>query len=800
MLTSISMADVIDPDTAVLHIPKMIRQDEYGYRTSNDGKDISPLTVIPLDTAFPTSKASGPASVSFVLKRFAEGYYVCSCPAWKFSTERDKMRKTCSHLKDCLGERYETERIALAKEAKSTGFDNARLRRTTSDGYHARHTHAKSVLNDHFRQLSHSQPEISLSDISKGFSGDEIRNDQGRPSIDTPSRDFPASPTQARPTHVQNELNSDTETEDEEVVASQANQSRPSGPTSARSTTPISKTHVGNNRRAYNDHDDDEYGFDPEDVQMSPSKRARRGNRSNYNSDDEKVSLLLAKPWLLDADPSKPRSKPMDPTGWWVSEKLDGVRAFWDGQRLYSRQKIEWNAPSWWKNRLPKDITLDGELWMARGAFDQTSQICRTTVRLGRLRTFSHFLERDSIERQWLREQAGGRLASQERLREARSSLSLLRSTRPEKSVRFAEGGATSNSATPSSNWKSWKQSLGCRQRGLPVKLRSSSRFAVAGSFLRVLFGSHSSDASRPRSVKRASLLRSIVKRCPKCGKIVKRKDGGAPDTPEPDSANADQAVSQPPLPSMTETCISTSNVSSSRRPLNYSTLRILSPGRTLPSAYTHVCRRNVKSSNEWNRIKFMIFDSPSMGSRPVEERWAEIEKRFGSTEWLDIDSLEGPQVKLVKHIRCESRSHLDQLMESVELKGGEGLMLRQPKSKYEGKRGNTLFKLKSWYDAEAEVIGYAEGTGKHEGRTGALVARMACGTVFRVGTGMSDAQREQPPPIGSIINYRFFELSEDGYPRFPAFRGIARDKTKPKDAVVRPRASALRSAENQVQ
>lgn len=289
MLTSISMADVIDPDTAVLHIPKMIRQDEYGYRTSNDGKDISPLTVIPLDTAFPTSKASGPASVSFVLKRFAEGYYVCSCPAWKFSTERDKMRKTCSHLKDCLGERYETERIALAKEAKSTGFDNARLRRTTSDGYHARHTHAKSVLNDHFRQLSHSQPEISLSDISKGFSGDEIRNDQGRPSIDTPSRDFPASPTQARPTHVQNELNSDTETEDEEVVASQANQSRPSGPTSARSTTPISKTHVGNNRRAYNDHDDDEYGFDPEDVQMSPSKRARRGNRSNYNSDDEKV-------------------------------------------------------------------------------------------------------------------------------------------------------------------------------------------------------------------------------------------------------------------------------------------------------------------------------------------------------------------------------------------------------------------------------------------------------------------------------------------------------------------------------
>lgn len=183
------------------------------------------------------------------------------------------------------------------------------------------------------------------------------------------------------------------------------------------------------------------------------------------------------------------------------------------------------------------------------------------------------------------------------------------------------------------------------------------------------------------------------------------------------------------------------------------------------------------------------------MGSRPVEERWAELERRFGSTDGLDIDSLEGPQIKLVKHIKCEGRSHLTELMESVEIKGGEGLMLRQPGSKYEGKRGNTLFKLKNWYDAEAVVTGYAPGTGRHEGRTGSLVARMACGTTFRVGTGMSDAQRDNPPPIGSIINYRFFELSEDGYPRFPAFRGIARDKSKPKDAVVRPQAGAIRAA-----
>lgn len=120
--------------------------------------------------------------------------------------------------------------------------------------------------------------------------------------------------------------------------------------------------------------------------------------------------------------------------------------------------------------------------------------------------------------------------------------------------------------------------------------------------------------------------------------------------------------------------------------------------------------------------------------------------------------------------------------------------MLRKPQSKYEGRRGTTLYKLKSWYDAEAEVIGYADGTGRFQGHAGSLVARMECGTVFRVGTGMSDALRHNPPPLGTIINYRFFELSEDGYPRFPAFRGIARDKLHAKDAVVRPRAGLIRA------
>jgi DNA ligase-1 len=46
-------------------------------------------------------------------------------------------------------------------------------------------------------------------------------------------------------------------------------------------------------------------------------------------------------------------------------------------------------------------------------------------------------------------------------------------------------------------------------------------------------------------------------------------------------------------------------------------------------------------------------------------------------------------------------------------------------------------------------------------------------GTRFDVGTGFSDAERASPPPIGSIVTFRYQELSEGGVPRFPAYKGL---------------------------
>jgi DNA ligase-1 len=53
------------------------------------------------------------------------------------------------------------------------------------------------------------------------------------------------------------------------------------------------------------------------------------------------------------------------------------------------------------------------------------------------------------------------------------------------------------------------------------------------------------------------------------------------------------------------------------------------------------------------------------------------------------------------------------------------------------------------------------------------------------VGTGLSDDERKNPPPIGSIVTYRYQELSNDGVPRFPSYVGIRDDVAFPGDVAV---------------
>src|SRR6202000_443843 len=108
------------------------------------------------------------------------------------------------------------------------------------------------------------------------------------------------------------------------------------------------------------------------------------------------------------------------------------------------------------------------------------------------------------------------------------------------------------------------------------------------------------------------------------------------------------------------------------------------------------------------------------------------------------------------EHAVCTGPDHLRAELARIEALGGEGLMLRQPESRYEVGRSFTLLKVKTFHHAEARGLEHLKGAGRHKGRLGALFVELADGTKFSVGTGFSDAEREAPPAIGSLIAFRY--------------------------------------------
>lgn len=304
------------------------------------------------------------------------------------------------------------------------------------------------------------------------------------------------------------------------------------------------------------------------------SKPTTAGGTSSSDS-GETVSgppILLAHTWTSD----------IDLTGWWMSEKLDGVRAYWDGEKFFSRQGNIYHAPDWFIEDLPRDVHLDGELWLSRKAFQR----------------------------------------------------------------------------------------------------------AVS---------------------------------------IVRRQD----------------------------------------------------------------------KSDHWKEITYLVFDAPNIDDV--------FEARIAFVSQL-LDQSQPKYARPHTHERCKGADHLREELARVEALGGEGLMLRKPASKYEVGRSFSLLKVKSMHDAEARVIEHLPGTGKHQGRLGALSVELASGIKFSIGTGFSDAERNNPPAIGSIVTFRYQELSDRGVPRFPAYvrlrtdiehlPGIAANQTASSKALasqaVRPAQSGL--------
>jgi DNA ligase-1 len=175
---------------------------------------------------------------------------------------------------------------------------------------------------------------------------------------------------------------------------------------------------------------------------------------------------------------------------------------------------------------------------------------------------------------------------------------------------------------------------------------------------------------------------------------------------------------------------------------------------------------RSETPDERWKRVRYMVFDAPQVKGN-FEERMQFLRSTISEQNRF---------VRVVAQERCQSVAQLIAERDRVVREGGEGLMLRKPESTYEPGRSPTLLKVKPFDDAEATVIAHEPGKEKFAGKLGSLRVRTDDGREFSVGSGLTDAERESPPPVGTIITYRFRGLTAKGLPRFPSYLRVRRD------------------------
>ena len=183
--------------------------------------------------------------------------------------------------------------------------------------------------------------------------------------------------------------------------------------------------------------------------------------------------------------------------------------------------------------------------------------------------------------------------------------------------------------------------------------------------------------------------------------------------------------------------------------------------GRGSFDQLSSIVRQKTPDDSEWRRVRYMIFELPdapgSFGDR-VEQ--IKTITAAANPPWLQA----------VAQFRLPDAAALQKKLRDIVRQGGEGLMLHREDAAYATGRSSVLLKVTPWLDAEARVVAHLPGKGKFAGMLGALQVEMTDGRRFALGSGFSNVQRRNPPPLGVQVTYRYRELTRQGIPRFASF------------------------------
>jgi len=139
---------------------------------------------------------------------------------------------------------------------------------------------------------------------------------------------------------------------------------------------------------------------------------------------------------------------------------------------------------------------------------------------------------------------------------------------------------------------------------------------------------------------------------------------------------------------------------------------------------------------DRWSDVKFMVFRGESVGSCV----FAQIVPRWES---------------------CDVDADLAAMVDA----GGEGLVIRNA--------SGVDYKHKLVSDDDAVVVGHTEGNGQNSGKCGALVVVDRQGRQFKIGIGLPESVRVNPPVMGSVIEFEYQGRTANGKPRFASFTRV---------------------------
>lgn len=172
------------------------------------------------------------------------------------------------------------------------------------------------------------------------------------------------------------------------------------------------------------------------------------------------------------------------------------------------------------------------------------------------------------------------------------------------------------------------------------------------------------------------------------------------------------------------------------------------------------ILKRKTPKPDEWQKMMYFVFDTPN--ADPFEKRCELIRSAIKLTS----------RACVLPHQICRDRAHLEACYTSTLESGGEGVMLRAAGSLYESGRSEHLLKYKPTFTTEGTLIATETGIGRCANMVGTIIVKWQDKEV-RIGSGLSDHDRKNPPAIGSLIEFEHKGLTNAGVPRHAVFRAV---------------------------